>query len=181
MSDFKLIKSGIDPKPFLEEVALYEDYWDTKRARAISVQRETLSMPLIMGLREEGKETLDSHTQIKTILWDFFPYTTNWLEGIATELQATLSRVNIISLKPEGKVYRHFDRGEYYKRRDRYHFVLQSRNGTKMIVENEERIWKEGELWWFDNKKLHEVENLSDLPRIHIVFDLLPNTVEAIK
>ncbi len=31
-----------------------------------------------------------------------------------------------------------------------------------------------GELWWFDNKQMHEARNDSDEDRIHFIFDLLP-------
>ena len=31
----------------------------------------------------------------------------------------------------------------------------------------------EGELWWFDNKKVHSVKNLLDKPRICVIFDVL--------
>ena len=33
---------------------------------------------------------------------------------------------------------------------------------------------KEGELWWFDNDRMHEAFNDGDQDRIHMIFDLLP-------
>ena len=41
-------------------------------------------------------------------------------------------------------------------------------------VEDETVRMLEGELWVMDNKKLHWAKNLSDKPRIHLIFDLLP-------
>jgi len=32
---------------------------------------------------------------------------------------------------------------------------------------------REGELWWFDNKALHEAMNLGSEDRIHLIFDVL--------
>ena len=44
--------------------------------------------------------------------------------------------------------------GWYYKKRDRYHLVLQS-DGSRMKSGDEECIWHAGELWWFNNKAPH--------------------------
>ena len=33
---------------------------------------------------------------------------------------------------------------------------------------------REGELWWFDNRAVHEAFNDGDEDRIHLIFDLLP-------
>jgi hypothetical protein len=40
------------------------------------------------------------------------------------------------------------------------------RSGTEQIIMNP------GELWWFDNKALHESENRSDEWRTHLIFDI---------
>lgn len=174
MNNFRLIKKSIEVKHFLREISLYEDYWDTRRAERLEVQRETLNIPLIKENPSEGEIPEDTHKQKKTAFYDKFPHTINFLESVARELNSELSRVNIICLNPSGRVYPHTDDGKYYINRNRYHLVLQSRKGTEFISGDEKVIMKEGDLWWFDNKKLHEVKNLSDHPRVHIVFDLLP-------
>ena len=33
-----------------------------------------------------------------------------------------------------------------------------------------------GELWWFDNKQVHEAWNDGPNNRVHLIFDLLPHT-----
>ena len=59
---------------------------------------------------------------------------------------------------------------DYYKTRDRYHLSLQGR--YSYTVEGEKHIIKPGTFFWFDNKKYHEAENISDVDRITFVFDL---------
>ena len=44
-----------------------------------------------------------------------------------------------------------------------------------MTCGEEEVGMRQGELWWFDNKKPHESFNRSDEERIHLIFDLLPS------
>jgi aspartyl/asparaginyl beta-hydroxylase (cupin superfamily) len=69
------------------------------------------------------------------------------------------------------------DGGDYYRIRDRYHLVLVSAIGSPMACGDEEAVMREGELWWFDNKKPHEAFNRSDEGRIHLIFDLDPPVV----
>lgn len=52
-----------------------------------------------------------------------------------------------------GRVYPHVARGEHYRARDRFHVILAS------------------ELWWFDNKQVHEARNDSVSERIHLIFE----------
>ena len=35
---------------------------------------------------------------------------------------------------------------------------------------------RKGELWWFNNRQIHEARNDGDGDRIHLIFDLLPAT-----
>ena len=173
MKNFCLIRKDIDVQPFLAEIAHHEDFWSTERGRVIKVQRETLSFSLRSGVPEEGKILWDCHGVINTQIYDLFPFTTSWLETFAEET-GELSRVMIVNLRAEGKVYPHRDNGAYYRIRDRYHLVLQSVDGSRMISGDEEQVFRTGELWWFNNKEIHEASNQSTSPRIHIIFDLLP-------
>ena len=105
----------------------------------------------------------------------FFSITFSFLKKIAEENSATLQRVTFARLLPNENVLPHTDVGEYFKYRDRYHLVIDSKNGSEFTSGNEKQIFSERELWWFANKEVHSVKNLSDTPRLHIIFDLLPN------
>ncbi len=173
MKNFQLIQKNINVRPFLAELAQNEDYWSTQRARMLEVQRETLNINLRSGVSEEGKLLANCHEVVNTAIYDFFPFTTSWAENFAKEI-GKLSRMMIVSLQPQGRVYPHMDSGEYYNIRNRYHLVLQSKGGSKMISGNEKQIFNTGELWWFNNKETHEAFNQSAHPRIHIIFDIVP-------
>ncbi|MFN2328570.1 MAG: aspartyl/asparaginyl beta-hydroxylase domain-containing protein [Chromatocurvus sp.] len=43
-----------------------------------------------------------------------------------------------------------------------------------MRAGDEEVRMQEGELWWFDNRQIHEAYNDGDENRVHLIFDLLP-------
>ncbi len=178
MQYFRLVKAGIDPRPFLDEIASIDDAWgvSTGRQDKIAVQREALAIPL-RGLRKSAigeRKRCDVHESRWTTGSKLYPVARRFLKDFAEEQSGLLSRAKIVCLPPGRRVYAHIDRGEYYEVRDRYHLVLRSAKGSWLKTADEEVRMHEGELWWFDNHKIHEAFNDSDEDRIHMIFDLLP-------
>jgi aspartyl/asparaginyl beta-hydroxylase (cupin superfamily) len=103
-----------------------------------------------------------------------FPVARDFLLRTAQELGASPGRAKLVSLPPGRRVYPHIDRGEYYRLHARFHLVLRSPQGSFLRAGDEEITMREGELWWFDNKQVHEAHNHGDENRIHLIFDLLP-------
>jgi aspartyl/asparaginyl beta-hydroxylase len=176
---YELIKSGIDPKELLDEIASVEGAWDIQKGRQnkISVQREAKSIP-IRGLRKSkiaGRERIDVHESRYTTTSRKLPLICNFLEKFAKEWDGELSRAKLVLLPPGHRVYAHIDRGEYYWVRDRFHLVLQTGDqGSWMRTADEEIRMKTGELWRFNNKGMHEALNEGEIDRIHFIFDLRP-------
>ncbi len=177
MQYFRLVQDGIDPVPFLNEIAANQGAFDRNRGRQekIAVQREALAIPLrgVRASRIAGRKRRDVHESRWTSGSAQFPLARAFLEQSALALGSLLSRAKIVSLPPGHRVYPHVDRGEYYRLRNRYHLVLQS-SGSWMRAGDEEVRMQAGELWWFDNDQKHEACNDSDSDRIHLIFDLLP-------
>jgi aspartyl/asparaginyl beta-hydroxylase (cupin superfamily) len=178
MQYFRRIKAGIDPQPFLDDIAAVEGAWEsaTGRQEKVKVQREALSIPL-RGLRRSAigdRERRDVHESRWTTGSKLYPVARRFLKDFALERSALLSRAKIVCLPAGRRVYPHIDRGEYYAVRDRYHLVLRSAKGSWLKAGDEEVRMHEGELWWFDNKQMHEAFNDGDQDRIHMIFDLLP-------
>ena len=44
-----------------------------------------------------------------------------------------------------------------------------------MISGGQKQIYREGDVWWFNNRVPHETFNDSDEERAHLIFDILPN------
>lgn len=179
MQYFRRVGSTVDPKPFLDEIASIDDAWDasTGRQDKIKVQREALSIP-IRGLRKSAigdRKRRDVHESRWTTTSRLYPVAREFLRKIAREEDSQLSRAKIVCLPAGRRVYPHVDRGEYYLVRHRYHLVLRSTQGSWLKAGDEEVRMREGELWWFDNKQMHEAFNDGDQDRIHMIFDLLPN------
>lgn len=183
MQHFKLIRSGIDPRPLLAEIASVDGAWAqaTGRQQKIDVQREALAIPL-RGLRASalaGRKRRDVHESRWTYGAAQYPLACRFLEDTAFALDSLMGRAKIVCLPAGQRVYPHIDRGEYYRVRDRYHLVLRSAAGSWLKSGGEEVRMREGELWWFDNNVLHEAHNDGDEDRIHLIFDLLPGARAA--
>ena len=179
MRYFRRMKQDIDVRPFLREIAAETDAWghSTGRQDKIAVQREAESIPLrgLVKSKIGTRKRWDVHESRYTTGSRNYIVARAFLEGFAAEQDADLGRAKIVRLMPGRRVYPHIDRGEYYRLRDRYHLVLQSPAGSYLKSGDEEVRMHEGELWWFDNKAMHEAHNDGDAERIHMIFDLLPS------
>ncbi|GAB5470344.1 MAG: hypothetical protein Kilf2KO_33740 [Rhodospirillales bacterium] len=183
MQYFQRLASGIDPQPFLTEIESVADAWalSTGRQDKIKVQREALSIPL-RGLCKSAigdRERRDVHESRWTSGSDRFALACSFIEQVAARRDGLLSRAKIVCLPAGRRVYPHIDRGEYYLLRDRFHLVLRSARGSWLRAADEEVRMQAGELWWFDNKQVHEAHNDGDEDRIHLIFDLLPRARAA--
>lgn len=183
MNHFKLLQAGIDTRPFLDEIVAVDGAWDQApgRQEKIAVQREALSIPL-RGLRKSAigtRKRRDVHESRWTGGSVRFPMAGRFLQDIAASEDALLGRAKIVCLPAARRVYPHVDRGAYYAVRNRYHLVLRSSAGSWLRAGDEEVRMREGELWWFDNKQVHEANNDGDQDRIHLIFDMLPSARAA--
>lgn len=181
MRNFKLMRSQLDPKPILNEIASVDSAWDaaTGRQERIAVQREAKAIPL-RGLRKSainGRKRCDVHESRWTGGSVNYPLARAFLTQFAEETDSLLGRAKVVLLPAGRRVYPHIDRGEYYRLRGRHHFVLASSDGSWMRAEEEEVRMREGELWWFDNNKVHEAANDGAHDRIHMIFDTLPRAL----
>jgi aspartyl/asparaginyl beta-hydroxylase (cupin superfamily) len=176
MRFFALIRSEIDVAPLLREVHANEGAWslDKTRQTQLQVQRHTNAVFIRGQVHRTDLASNDNQENRYTKVSKSFPKAVAFMESIATEFDATLSRAVIVRLQPRTKVYMHRDAGSYYLIRDRYHLVLYSPAGSLLRSGDEEIRMRVGELWWFNNKQFHEASNDSDEWRIHYIFDLLP-------
>ena len=178
MQYFRRIHEGIDVRTFLDEIDSIPNAWALSQGRQqrIAVQREAESIPLrgLVKSRIGGRARCDVHESRFTNTSRPFVHARGFLQTFAGEQLSELGRAKIVRLLPGRRVYPHIDRGEYYRLRNRFHLILQSPAGSYLKSGDEEVRMREGELWWFDNKQVHEAHNDGEADRIHLIFDLLP-------
>jgi hypothetical protein len=171
------VRQSVNILPFINELLDKTNLWlvDTERQNNIFVQSETQTIYLKKAASSSSHslKTSDIPESVVTENAVKFPLIFDWTNRFSEEVCGHLGRVLIVRFKPNGRVYRHIDSGEYYRVRDRFHLVLQSEGGSIFICEKEKVVMQEDELWWFNNKKMHEVINPSDFWRTHLIFDIL--------
>lgn len=178
MRHFRLIRENAELAPLRAELAAHDELWAAQQGRQLTApaQRETNAIP-IRGLRRSrirGRRRRDVHESRYTSMSAAFPATVGFLEAFAAEQEGSLGRARYARLLPGKTVLPHMDRGAYYRDRDRYHLVVRSAGGSLLRAGGETVRMREGELWWFDNKAVHDARNDSSADRIHLIFDLLP-------
>lgn len=183
MKNFRLIESGVPTGPFLDEIESVREAWSSSTGRQdkIAVQREAKAIPL-RGLRKSvigDRKRRDVHESRWTNTSAPYKHARNFLTAFARSQGAQLGRAKLVMLPAGRRVYPHIDRGDYYRVRDRYHLVLKSTAGSWLRAGDEEVTMREGELWWFDNKAVHEAWNHGDQDRLHMIFDMLSPTGSA--
>lgn len=183
--NFSLIKTGVDTTLFKQELFDFLNQgggWSLERSRAIFEQRDTKHISLrkvvvgsVEGLSKKEAVELMANSDFSELdkrNYPFFQKTYSFLESFADGLGGQLTRVMVVSLKPQGYVSPHIDQGRYYLNKNRYHLAIKTK-GSVNICNGERQVYYEGDLWWFDNKKIHEAYNDSPEERIHIIFDVL--------
>jgi hypothetical protein len=176
MKNFRLIKSGLELDSIRQELGA-SDLWVDMEAPLGRPQTHanTDRIQLRTNKRVPGKHYHDIHETIDLPAWRILVETRNFVLGFLHEVGGDLGHVRVTSLDGSASIPPHRDVGEYCAIRDRYHLVIKSESGTLVMAGNETVTMNENELWWFDNKKMHSVKNLSLRPRVHLVFDILPD------
>jgi hypothetical protein len=90
-------------------------------------------------------------------------------------LNGKVGRAMFIKL-PAGQVITpHSDQGDYLMAVRRCHIPLITNDDIKFTVGDHTMSLKQGECWEINNSKIHEVKNLSNYDRVHILIDIIPN------
>ena len=170
----------VDVSPLCAELDAAPEIWlaDTSRQRHVRCQRHTRNIflrtpkkPLPPG----AKNANDVHESRLAPAAAKFSNALAFCAGVAKAQGGALGRAVFVALMPKSRVFPHVDAGAYYRARDRYHLVVRSPQGSPLQVGEETVAMREGELWIINNKLRHSAENLSAEPRVHLIFDLLPD------
>jgi hypothetical protein len=177
LNNFKRIRKNVDLSVLQSELhengAMFLE--NASRQKMMAHHSRTQSVILRRAKPPEAGQNRADQQQVEEMpAAARFPATMKFARDFASSMQAELSRMLIVNLPAGASVSRHIDVGDYYDRRDRYHLVLQSNGGSALRSGNERVNFQQGELWWFQNKVVHEAHNRSAHDRVHLIFDLLP-------
>lgn len=126
---------------------------------------------------EEALQThdasFDQHENFDQPVFKLLPEARPLIFQLMTAVQGErLGRVLINKLKPGGRIYPHADTPVHAEYWDRFHIVLQSAPGSLFRCGDERVNMETGDVWWFNNRLEHEVNNNSVDDRTHMVVDI---------
>ena len=175
MKNFRLIKSGADLDAIRTELEASNLWVDMgARPNKPKTHANTARIQLRTNRHISGKSYHDIHETVDLPPWNILAATRQFVLEFLSQVGGELGHVRVTNLNDSAVIPAHIDIGEYCSIRDRYHLVINSEHGTLFSAGNEVVTMSENDLWWFDNKQIHSVTNLSCTPRTHLVFDILP-------
>lgn len=185
MKNFQKITHGVDVMPLLLAIKRRPELWkedtylrDYPQGPFGEIESIMLRFPVksVCETEQELADNLskyDPHESIDYPAYKLLPeartIVMNLMHYVGGE---RLGRVMINKIAPGGKIYPHADTPTHTDYYTRYHVVLQSQPGVIFKSGDEQVYMSTGEIWWFDNKQVHEVINNSADDRIHIVMDV---------
>ena len=177
---------GTVPQNLLDSILdiIEEDDWHVSDYRkGVGNMSDTNTIPIFhTPLCASGLYTNEPIRSIrKEKLYDkFFPK----LEPIFDILKQIYTyrqfSVFIARLRPGGKIGFHRDSGNFLELCHRVHVPLQSNPNVEYIIDDKSYYWEPGNIYEFDNTKIHGVFNNSNEYRIHIVTNLYNLTDEQL-
>ena len=176
---FRKVKD-IDIGGLLEEVN--EEHWKEVTLRQDhpeSSHKDTESIYLRWSEKMDVKSVFNDLMAVDYPALDRLPVFKDILGEIFHSVRGEkLGRAMLVKLKGEGFIDRHVDEGPYADYYDRFHLCLQSGENVNFMIDHTSFKHYEccnmqpGELWWFDHKKPHCVDNTNSVDRIHLIVDI---------
>lgn len=172
--NFKFHKK-YDVSKIKEIVSDFDKEWGLEDTRQLGTQAlmetSTYFLKKYDGTWKVGDPYNETKRYEDSKLWTF-------VDPIIKDLESMhggrAGQVLIAKLPSKKIIAAHADPGDYLGVIRRNHIPLITHKDVIFSVHNEDVHMKEGECWEINNNKLHRVSNNSDVDRIHLTIDIIP-------
>lgn len=176
MKNFLKIAEGLDVMPLLLSIQRQPDLWDRHKERK-EVEGGPHSGMSDIWIRYNDISKCNDLSKFND------PHDPRWysayyqLPELRTIIFGLMSRVEgerlggvlITKIPKGGRIEPHKDDGWHVQYYDKFYVSLQSKEGANFHCEDEVINPKQGDVYWFDNRREHWVENNSDDDRITLI------------
>lgn len=122
---------------------------------------------------KRGESQFDQHESIDYPPYKLLPEARPLIMGLMSRVGGErLGRCMINKIAPGGRIYPHADTPAHTEYYSRFHIVLESNEQSIFRAGDEYVNMRQGDIWWFDNKQEHEVQNNGKNDRIHLIVDI---------
>jgi Aspartyl/Asparaginyl beta-hydroxylase len=161
-----------------KEVESYYSEWllDTSRQEQYITHQNTFMYQLIeldymWSMKEDvvcnKKNSFSSEKAIQEL--------SNIYSTLENHVDGRVVRCEVINMNPNSRVRDHKDRSDLLYLSRRFHIPLKTNPSCFFTVNNQTVNMLEGNLYEINNIKWHNVKNLSNENRVHLIVDVLPN------
>jgi len=192
MEHFQKLYEDINVAPLLEQIAQHPELWDAHTRRKTAPQTAHGEMSDIwvrynnVAPHEESGDYStfnDRHVPIWYNSWDILtelkPIVFNIMAAVRGEM---IGAVLITRIPPGGKIKAHKDDSWHVDYYEKFYVSLENSPGAVYGCEHEgveQKIEpKPGDLYLFDNRKLHWVENNSDSNKTTLIICIRTDMIE---
>jgi hypothetical protein len=168
-SPFRLLGTGIDVKPLLAQLDAHPELWNQHSMRRVAPDSPHTQMSDIWvryndfrPYRDRGDFTgiNDRHVPIWYPSWYVLTALQPIVRSMAAHFQAEMiGGVLITRIPPGGRIEPHTDHGWHVEYYDKFYLSLRSPPGAIFATPEQVINPLPGELWLFDNRVKHWVEN----------------------
>lgn len=170
--------TDVNVAPLMAELTSHPDLWDQRPERRITDGTPHSNMRDIWvrynSMDHYGPKFNDEHVPVWYPAWNALPALKPIVHGLMALTEGEmLGGVLITKIPPGDSIDRHIDHGWHVQYYDKFYVTLQSAPGSNFWCEHEGQTEylnpEDGEIWLFDNRKPHWVENHSDMDRITLI------------
>lgn len=183
MNHFQHITSGVDVSPLVAELRAHDELWDAHRIRKTAYGTPHRGMSDIwvryndvapFEATGDYRTFNDRHVPIRYPAWSLLPSVRTVVMPLMALVQGEmLGGILITRIPPGGSIDAHTDHGWHAEYYDKFYVSVQNGPGAAFWCEADgirESIEPDaGEIWYFNNQKLHGVENRSTSDRIAMI------------
>jgi Aspartyl/Asparaginyl beta-hydroxylase len=183
MRHFELIATGVDVSGVLAELEAAPHLWNAHRRRKDADGTPHAGMDDIWvryndcthaQATDDWTGFNDAHVPVWYPAWDALPNLKPIVFGLMARVEGEMiGGVLITRIPPGGRIDPHTDAGWHVEYYDKFYLSLQSAPGAKFGCDHdgviEELDPKPGEIWLFDNRKMHWVQNDSTEDRVTLI------------
>ena len=184
MKHFELISEGVDVQPALDELRACDDLWNAHAVRKTAPGTPHAAMDDLwlrfndVGPFERGErpwsEFSAEHTPVNYPAWQRLPSLRAIIFDLMRKVEAeALYGVLITRIPPGGRIGKHVDDSWHVQWTDKLYLSLKSAPGAVFGCDHEgvveELNPRPGQVWLFDNRRAHWVENNSSEDRITLI------------
>ena len=174
---FQRLAVGVDVLPLLHAIGRQPQLWNANTLRTKHPQSPHKAVDDIWlrfnELKPDLAEVVNDLDCVNYPAFAALPQARSMLFDLMRRVEGErLGRVLVTRLAPGQKIEPHADLGAPATYYDRYHITLQNSPGSIFRCGDEQAFMAIGEVWWFDNTKVHEVVNNSGDDRITMIVDI---------